>query len=113
MAAERTAVQRIVDEQAEDGGLWFLAANAAEAYLQQELRRLHAAVEAERSNVIRCALHGEILVRRGIELRCPEGGCEVQVLGPVTPARAMDPATYQGLRRPRYYRRWSLADEFE
>lgn len=36
----------IVDEQAEDEGLWFIARTAPEAYLQQELRRLHAAVEA-------------------------------------------------------------------
>ena len=32
-------------EQAEDDGLWFNAKYASEAYLQQELRRLHAAVE--------------------------------------------------------------------
>lgn len=37
----------IVYEQAEDEGLWFVAETAAEAYLQQELRRLHTAVEAE------------------------------------------------------------------
>ena len=35
----------IVQEQAEDDGLWFNAETAPEAYLQQELRRLHAAVE--------------------------------------------------------------------
>ena len=35
----------VVDAQAEDGGLWFLAATAPEAYLQQELRRLHAVLE--------------------------------------------------------------------
>lgn len=46
---ERLARARaIVDEQAEDEGLWFRAQTAAEAYLQQELRRLHAAVEGER-----------------------------------------------------------------
>ena len=37
--------QIIVNEQAEDEGLWFQAATAPEAYLQQELRRLHAAIE--------------------------------------------------------------------
>ena len=37
--------QRIVNEQAEDDGLWFVAVTAPEAYLQQELRRLHAAIE--------------------------------------------------------------------
>lgn len=35
----------VVLEQAEDEGLWFVARTSAEAYLQQELRRLHAAVE--------------------------------------------------------------------
>lgn len=35
----------IVNEQAEDEGLWFMATTAAEAYLQAALRRLHAAVE--------------------------------------------------------------------
>jgi hypothetical protein len=36
----------IVNEQADDDGLWFQAETAAEAYLQQELRYLHAAIEA-------------------------------------------------------------------
>lgn len=35
----------LVESQAEDDGLWFEAETAAEGYLQQELRRLHAAVE--------------------------------------------------------------------
>lgn len=35
----------LVNEQAEDEGLWFVAHTASEAYLQQELRRLHDAVE--------------------------------------------------------------------
>lgn len=39
--------RRIVDEQANDEGLWFIAETAAEAYLQQELRRLHAAIEGK------------------------------------------------------------------
>ena len=37
----------LVQHQAEDEGLWFEAMTATEAYLQQELRRLHEAVEAE------------------------------------------------------------------
>lgn len=37
----------LVQRQAEDEGLWFEATTAPEAYLQQELRKLHAAVEAE------------------------------------------------------------------
>ncbi len=32
-------------EQAEDDGLWFNAKYASEAYLQQELRRLHTVIE--------------------------------------------------------------------
>ena len=35
----------VVDEQAEDEGLWFVAETITEAYLQSALRRLHAAVE--------------------------------------------------------------------
>lgn len=38
-------LQAIVDAQAEDEGLWFSARTASEAYLQQELRKLHAAIE--------------------------------------------------------------------
>lgn len=38
-------VRRLVNQQAEDEGLWFDAETAAEGYLQQELRRLHAAIE--------------------------------------------------------------------
>jgi hypothetical protein len=41
-----TALRALVDRQAEDEGCWFIAASMPEAYLQQELRRLHAAVEA-------------------------------------------------------------------
>jgi hypothetical protein len=32
-------LRQLVDEQAEDEGLWFIASTAPEAYLQQELRR--------------------------------------------------------------------------
>ena len=39
--------RELVEIQAEDEGLWFEAQTAAEAYLQQELRKLHAAVERE------------------------------------------------------------------
>lgn len=38
-------LQSIVDKQAEDDGLWFHARYASEAYLQQELRKLHDAIE--------------------------------------------------------------------
>jgi hypothetical protein len=36
----------LVNEQAEQEGLWCIAENIVEAYLQQELRALHEAVEA-------------------------------------------------------------------
>ena len=39
-------LRTITDRQAEDEGLWFEAVTAPEAYLQQELRKLHSAVEA-------------------------------------------------------------------
>jgi len=38
-------LQAVVDAQAGDEGLWFVAQLAPEAYLQQELRRLAYAVE--------------------------------------------------------------------
>lgn len=40
-------VKLLVGEQACDPGLWFQSQTAPEAYLQQELRRLHAAIEGE------------------------------------------------------------------
>lgn len=41
------AMQAVASEQAEDPGLWFIAETAAEAYLQDALRRLHAAIEGK------------------------------------------------------------------
>lgn len=38
-------LRQLVNEQAEDEGLWFIARTAPEAYLQQELRKLHQAIE--------------------------------------------------------------------
>lgn len=40
-----TDIKKMVSEQAEDEGLWCDAENVVEAYLQQELRKLHAAIE--------------------------------------------------------------------
>ena len=42
------AALELVDLQAEDEAIWFQAEYASEAFLQQELRKLHAAVEAIR-----------------------------------------------------------------
>ena len=47
------AAKALVDKQAEDEGLWFIAETAAEAYLQQELRRLHRAIEGDGSDTER------------------------------------------------------------
>ncbi len=40
-------LQVIVQEQAKDEGLWFVAETAPEAYLQKALRRLHEAIEGK------------------------------------------------------------------
>jgi len=37
----------LVQKQAEDDALWFLTDNIEIAYLQQELKRLHAVIEGE------------------------------------------------------------------
>ena len=42
---ELKSVITLVEEQAKDAGLWFIARTASEAYLQQELRKLHAEIE--------------------------------------------------------------------
>ena len=44
------ALRCLVNAQAEDEALWCVADSIVEAYLQQELRRLHAAVEALLTN---------------------------------------------------------------
>lgn len=44
--AALTRLRRLVEIQARDDGLWFRAERATEAYLQNELRHLHDAVEA-------------------------------------------------------------------
>ena len=38
-------LQKLVDEQAEDEGLWFEAEYIIERYHQEALRKLHAAIE--------------------------------------------------------------------
>ena len=47
LEAEKAELVELVQEQAEDEALWFITVNAAEAYLQQELRRLHAVIEGK------------------------------------------------------------------
>lgn len=38
-------LQDLMEIQAEDEGLWFVAETSAEAYLQEALRKLHRAIE--------------------------------------------------------------------
>lgn len=38
-------IRTLVSAQADDPGLWFKAVTAPEAYVQQELRKLHALIE--------------------------------------------------------------------
>ena len=46
LRAERDALQEAVAMQAADDGLWFRAISAPEAYLQQELTKLHRLIGA-------------------------------------------------------------------
>jgi hypothetical protein len=43
--ARLVRAEQVAADQANDDGLWFIATSATEAYLQQELRKLHAAIE--------------------------------------------------------------------
>lgn len=45
------ALNSLVQQQALDEGLWFKAHTICEAYLQTELRRLHASIEAAYAKV--------------------------------------------------------------
>ena len=47
LLSSKTYAQELVDEQGKDEGLWFIAESVTEALLQQELRKLHAAVEKD------------------------------------------------------------------
>jgi hypothetical protein len=42
---DEAKVKALVEKQADDEGLWFEAQTCAEAYLQQQLRLLHAEIE--------------------------------------------------------------------
>jgi hypothetical protein len=45
LEAKLSRVKELVNEQADDDALWCVAGTAFEAYLQQELRRLHSVIE--------------------------------------------------------------------
>jgi len=50
ISGELGVIIETVNKQAEDDGLWFCAKTAPEAYLQQELRKLHTVCEAALKN---------------------------------------------------------------
>lgn len=52
--AERDAALAVVNEQANDAGLWFVPQTVTEDYLQRALRRLHEAVEGKSAAI--CAI---------------------------------------------------------
>ncbi len=47
------ALRQLVNQQAEDAGLWFMAHYASEAYLQEALRALHATIESPEITALR------------------------------------------------------------
>lgn len=50
-------IRTVVDAQAKDDGLWFYTETVSEAYLQQELRKLHAIIESTLNPGERHELH--------------------------------------------------------
>jgi DNA-directed RNA polymerase subunit RPC12/RpoP len=74
-------IREIVDKQAKDDGCWFRAQTCAEAYLQQQLRLLHAAIEDnEHCNCHRCIKEFDLSDGYGFKLSatrmivCPDCG---------------------------------------
>ncbi len=51
-------IRALVAKQAKDEGLWFVTQTASEAYLQQELRKLHQLIETESYDEMLESLHG-------------------------------------------------------
>ncbi len=47
IAVRLSELRKIVDEQAEDEGLWFIGSTCSEAYLQAALRRIHDVIKKE------------------------------------------------------------------
>lgn len=45
MSMDESKIKAVVEKQANDPGCWFEAQTCAEAYLQRQLRLLHAAIE--------------------------------------------------------------------
>ncbi len=53
LEVRQVKLEAVAAEQAADDGLWFQAQTAPEAYLQQELRKLHEIIEGKTS--VECA----------------------------------------------------------
>jgi hypothetical protein len=51
-------IQKMVDIQAEDDGLWCITNNPYEAYLQYRLRQLHMVVESNNLDEIKKIIEG-------------------------------------------------------
>lgn len=51
-------IRKLVDIQAEDDGLWFIAETASEAYFQQRLRELHTVIESDDMQAIKQIIEG-------------------------------------------------------
>lgn len=66
-------IRQLVNSQAEDEGLWFMAETASEAYLQQELRRLHLAIEGTH-NKNDCSYCGGPMPCKSLECLADEDG---------------------------------------
>ena len=65
---------RVVNEQAEDGGLWFVPQTITEDILQNALRRLHEAVEGKSSEeCARAALRASAQPTPPAEVTLPDG----------------------------------------
>lgn len=55
MSDEKTleVARKVVQEQIEDEGLWFVAQYITESYLQEALRKLHAIIENDMAFILR------------------------------------------------------------
>ena len=70
-----SAIRQVVDEQANDEGLWCETKYASEAYLQQALRKLHEVIEGKSAEDCAKAVLAKpdsryVLIRREIAIEC-------------------------------------------
>ena len=110
--SDATALKRIVAEQAEDDGLWFIARTAPGAYLQRALRRLHAAIEGDL--IMEFSPRPE--VRRGM-MQVPEAIMSdllQKMQGAIHQAQAREDASFSGTIPWRMVEAWiPLVHELE